>query len=679
MEFAKFKHAVAQQFSKMEKHELFRTDVEKDELWETYLGSFPEGSNPIYRERTEHDCNCCKSFIRVMGNVVAIQNGKLVSIWDGIVDDPNYTQVANAMANLVKSRPIINIFLHTERTAGVDCTFEDAMDGTARRWNHFFVRLPNGKNGEKNFVATGDALGERLGDARAVHDVLKRGLEGITVEAIEIVNELIAQDSLYRGSEHKQTVTMFYSLKKAYDEFTGDKDYFVWERSRTVNYAVSKIRNTSIGTLLVDLSEGEDIDKAVRAFEAKVAPTNYKRPKAVVTKGMIEEARKKVEELGLASALPRRYATLTDINVNNILFADREARKSITGDVFDDLMGMTTDKKPKNLDKVEEIPIEQFVSKILPTVSSLEVFVENKHMPNFVSLVAPVDPTAGKLFKWDNNFSWAYNGEVADSIKERVKQAGGNITGDLCFRLAWFNYDDLDLHMIEPNGYHIHFGNRRDTSPCGGRLDVDMNAGYGQSRTPVENIFYSNRLKMRPGRYKLFVNQFNRREAKDGGFEVEAEILGKVTRYAYSQVVPDKANITVLEFEYSKEKGITVFDVLKSSSVSRELWGIPTEKFHKVSTMMLSPNYWDGRGVGNKHYFFTIDGCVNPESTRGFFNEFLHPELDKNRKVFEVLGSRMQTPPSVDQLSGIGFSTTQRNDLLCRVTGSFTRTIKLVF
>jgi hypothetical protein len=32
-----------------------------------------------------------------------------------------------------------------------------------------------------------------------------------------------------------------------------------------------------------------------------------------------------------------------------------------------------------------------------------------------------------------------------------------------------------------------------------------------------------------------------------------------------------------------------------------------------------------------------------------------------------------------EQLSGLGFSSTQKNTLLCRVKGSFTRTIKIMF
>jgi len=76
---------------------------------------------------------------------------------------------------------------------------------------------------------------------------------------------------------------------------------------------------------------------------------------------------------------------------------------------------------------------------------------------------------------------------------------------------------------------------------------------------------------------------------------------------------------------------------------------------------------------------FMLDGCVNDGQARGFFNEFLAEELTPHRKVLEVVGSKMKTDTSDHQLSGIGFSSTQRNSVLCRVKGSFNRVVKVVF
>lgn len=56
--FAAFAQAVRTKFEKMSKQGLFFIDTDKDSLFDLYLASFPEGTNPIYLTRTEHDCNC---------------------------------------------------------------------------------------------------------------------------------------------------------------------------------------------------------------------------------------------------------------------------------------------------------------------------------------------------------------------------------------------------------------------------------------------------------------------------------------------------------------------------------------------------------------------------------------------------------------------------------------------
>ena len=234
--------------------------------------------------------------------------------------------------------------------------------------------------------------------------------------------------------------------------------------------------------------------------------------------------------------------------------------------------------------------------------------------------------------------------------------------------------------MVEKSSrYEIDYTNRGRFSPCGGKLDVDMNAGGGHTREAVENIFYPQRKTMQPGTYILQVNQFQQREKIDIGFEVEIDIMGTMYHFECDKLMKTGETITVAELEYTKTGEIIIVKSLPSTKASKTVWGVQTGNFQKVDVMMMSPNYWAGRGVGNKHYFFMIDGCVNDGSARGFFNEFLKPELDAHRKVFEIVGSKMKTAESANQLSGLGFSSTQRSSVLARVGGSFTRVVKIVF
>lgn len=665
--FLDFKLAVQEQFGRMTGHTLFRMGAEKDALWETYLTSFPEGTNPIFRERTEHDCQCCKQFIRAVGNVVAVIDGRLVSLWD-IDLGGHYQVVADAMAALVRSQPIENIFLHTEPHAGTDESYQETEGGEVLTWSHFFVELPPGN------VCAGKDIGTKLGEARSTFEVFHRSLTEITPEAVATVQELIAQNSLYRGEEHKRTVDTFAAQQSNFDILTDTaKELYVWTGVHMPN-SVTRIRNTSIGTLLVDLSDGMDLEKAVRKFEAMVAPANYKRPTSLITKAMIEKARAKVDELGFGPALGRRYAVPEDVSINNVLFADRDTRP-VMKDVFDELAGSVPAALP-NLANVDAVTIEDFLADILPNISSLELMLENRVAGNLVSLIAPVHPDAKSMLKWANNFSWAYAGEVADSIKARVKSAGGNVEGDLRCSLAWFNFDDLDLHMVEPNRFHIFFGDKH-SHDTGGNLDVDMNAGGRHVRNAVENICYPDRGRMPEGTYRLFVNQYTRRESVDVGFEVEVEFDGVVHTFGYEKGLTQGENVPVATINYTRAGGFKIIESLPSSITSKEVWGLPTQQFHRVSMMMLSPNHWDGHAAGNRHFFFILEGCRQEGQARGFFNEFLTDDLREHRKVFEVLGSKMKTEDSDNQLSGLGFSSTQRNHVLCRIDSG--RTLKLTF
>jgi hypothetical protein len=262
-------------------------------------------------------------------------------------------------------------------------------------------------------------------------------------------------------------------------------------------------------------------------------------------------------------------------------------------------------------------------------------------------------------------------------MKERVKAAGGSVEGVLCCRLAWDYKDDLDFHMYEPGAGHVWYGSRH--SIRGGRLDVDANGMDGIREYPVENIFYASSAHMRSGAYVLTVQNFFRREPDKKGFEVEIEFGGVTHHMTYERALLQRAEIKVAEIQYNPKTGFSIIESLPTSSASKPFWGINTQTFVPVSVLMQSPNHWDSCGVGNRHYFFMLDGCVNAGQARGFYNEFLRSDLDAHRKVIEMVGAKMRTDESAQQLSGLGFNSTQRNTLTCRVTGSFTRTLNIMF
>ena len=677
MEFREFKEKLQNNFLQMIKNVdcLFEVNVDKDELWNLYLDSFPEGTNEIYRERREYDCSCCRHFIKTIGNAVVIKNNQVHTIWGFQTNNTTFQPVVDALDRYIKSHAVSDVYVSKFKNIGTDYNFE-LINERSHKWEHFFLILP-----DKFVDKTRRSEGEIKGGFRDTRNVFKRSLDEISQEAIETVLELIMQNSLYKGEEWKTVLMEFLKYKKDYEKTPeNERENYAWEKSIKAGIVIGKIRNHSIGTLLVNISEGMDLDTAVRKYEQIVAPANYKRPKAIYTKKMLEEAQKTVTELGYMDSLPRRFAKLDDISVNNILFSNRDAAKRISGNVFDD-MAAEVSINPKRFSKVEEIGIDAFIKDVLPTAKELEVLFENKHRQNMFSLIAPQNLDAPSMFKWNNAFGWAYSGNMTDSdIRENVKSAGGKVDGVLRFSIQWndeeYNPNDFDAHCKLPNG-HIFYRNKFDSFTYG-RLDVDIITPK-KGVPAVENITWPDKSKMDPGTYEFYVHCFTQMGGRDG-FKAEIEFDGQIYSFNYTHSLRQGENVMVAEVTLSKDGSFSIKELLPSNVSGCEVWGLKTNQFVPVSVVCYSPNYWDEQNViGHRHVFFMLKDCVNPEMPNGFYNEFLKQELVQHKRVFEALGGKMKVADVDDQLSGIGFSTTKRAELVVKVKGVTERILKVKF
>ena len=682
--FMMFKRALQEHFDEMQKEatHLFEVNVDKDELWNTYLDSFPIGTNEIFRERREHDCSCCRQFIKNIGSAVIIKNNQMHTIWELNLNDTTYQPVCDALDTFIKTHTVKDIYTTKFSKIGTNYNFEE-INGKSHQWDHFFLELPS------KFVNRTNRSNEEIkGQFRDTKNVFKRSLDEISTEALDTILELINSNTLYKGEEWKGILTEFKKYKKEYDKLTSDleKDLYAWDKSAMVGMTIGRIRNHSIGTLLVNVSEDMDLDTAVKKYEQIVAPSNYKRPKAIFTKKMLEDAKKTITELGYMDSLKRRFAKLNDITVNNVLFSNKDAVKRMIG--TDDIFGQMEKDivvNPKKFSKVEEISAQNFIDKVLPTAKEIEVFVENKHEKNFVSMIAPVNPDAKTMFKWNNGLSWAYSGNITDSdMKQNVKAAGGNVDGILRFSIQWNedgkdNYD-LDAHCVEPDGNAIYFGNCRkpNSSKMSGQLDVDI--VHPNGNVAVENITWQDLSKMKTGTYRFFVHQYS--GAVKHGFRAEVEFNGEIYSFNYNNPMRTGEKVQVAEVILYENGNFSIKEKLpgNSSISSREIWNVNTNQFIPVSVISYSPNYFDNQDkIGHRHLFFFLKNCVNNEEPNGYYNEFLKSDLEKHKRVFEALGAKCHGEDTDDQLSGIGFSMTRRADLIVKVKGATERVMKIKF
>lgn len=142
-----------------------------------------------FLSRRRETCNCCRQFIKPYGNVVAIVNNKLVSIWDSLVLDEPYATVARNLAQLVKSKPVCNVFVSKVVKLGTDKNnvWIETPTRHVHTWNHLFYKLPN-----HLLCAVSDSEEAVRGALRTNKTVLKRALDSHLPSAIVLSVKLLA-------------------------------------------------------------------------------------------------------------------------------------------------------------------------------------------------------------------------------------------------------------------------------------------------------------------------------------------------------------------------------------------------------------------------------------------------------------------------------------------------------
>lgn len=685
---------------------LFKSSLTGRQVWKLYLDSFEEKHDPTFRDpnSSTHNCNHCNNFIKRYGNVVAIdENYNIITLFD-VVAEEEYKKSVVSMSEALKSAPIGNVFFETfeelknlpyESCSKSNEVFRLGVDKNPKRYtkaeaelyggvkpnevrifHHFHLDLP------KQYVdTTGKSIESIQADYRSAKDVFLRAMVEIPSATLELVRDLISQGSLLDGETHLYKVEQILPLKKDFDKTDiAKRDNWAWVVSNKLSFA--KFKNELIGVLCTELAEGEELNKACQSWNKRVDPANYMKAVAPITEGQKKAAKEFVEENGYVESFDRRHATLDDIKVTEIKHINVGSGKISEVSIFDNVKTKSSQHKRNKFEGIEEVGIEKFMETILPTCTSVEALVENRHEGNFVNLTTITQEDCKPIFKWDNPYSWTYKGNLAgkSQIKEAVKSQGGRVDGVLRFSIMWAEDDldssDLDAHCIEPNKNTIYYSSKRSRF-SGGNLDIDITQPQRHKRSGrevVENITFPDLSRMQDGVYKMIVHQYSERNSQ--GFKAEIEFNGESFTYEYNQRVSGKVHVADVIL---KNGEFSIVHKLPSENATKEIYGLETNNFHKVNLVCLSPNHWGGNKTGNKHFFFMLDKCKADVSLRSFHSENLEPDLAKHRKVLEVLGAVNMIEPSENQLAGLGFNATVRDEVILKLGGNFKRTIKVKF
>jgi hypothetical protein len=386
---------------------VFTTDTPN--IWQLYLGSFPAN------HRQYHNCNACRRFLEIYGGLVTINplTGWRTPVFWHPEDTAFGTEDRAAFDRLhayVRMSPVIGVFLSSEPVWGTPRTDRRLQD--KGDWRHFGFMPPASMILNDLLLDAGQKMAEKEQDFETV----MRALTEYKPEHLNWAVELLESEQLYRAEKVLGPAKWLRDLQAKARGATGGFENAVWHAVATAPVGFCHPRSGMIGTLLDDLATGMSFDAVKRRFAEKMHPAKYQRPNAAPSVGNIEQGEKVVVDLGLASALRRRYATLADVaekiwtppvtaeHWSDGVFGSLRQRAMSANFGYPQSGRMSYTGLPSTT-----MTWEKFRREVLSKASKIELKVPRSGP--FAALVTAVDSAAPPILQWDrterrNPVSW---------------------------------------------------------------------------------------------------------------------------------------------------------------------------------------------------------------------------------------------------------------------------------
>lgn len=607
-------------------------------------------SNPLHSVRAENDCTCCNRFIGNCGVILYYVGETLHSIWDHLDVPAEYAEPIAALSTLAKNAGISQVLsVHNAIVgSGITRTSENA-------YNHYHGKVDIAYT-HKSVDSPHVAINDRMTGLMNVAKDIKR-------EAVDTVIELISENKLTKSIQYADAVNKVKEIMNEYasSQLDGrDFAYAYFSKAFAENKinGISRLKFSSpIHVLLTNLSAGDDLQVAIEKYEAMVNASSYNTSTAAPTEVQAVRAIDVIDKLGLRASLPRRHASVADISPADVLYVDRTVKTGMSDPLLDMFIGSTAVGKRKNVQTGDSISVSELIE-MVPDITKLEAYVGKDLLNNAVTLIAPVNADAPSLTKWGNPYTLTYTGDVTDAITKRVRKAGGAAPEVFGISYMWHNTDDYDISVLMPDGTLVSWENTDYRSKR--ILDVDRNADNAAATVkPVENLNLDHIIA--DGEYVFRVHNFDKRNV-GSGFNAKSECMivhdGVKTTYQLHDQLDNRELLVICTVSVKDGKQVNL-EVNKQFKpyVNGDEYNIAVGEYLPVSMIMNSPNHWDtGNKKGPKHHVFMLEGMTFTGKPKGFFTEYLLPELHTERKALTVLADKMRCEESSDQLTGLGFS-----------------------
>lgn len=710
------------------------------QLWGLYLSTFKE--HKIWREVSEHDCVEDKNFFHRYANVVALtSDNQLLTLFDINGDLGEYSDSVAAVANAIRTNaksftkffesysdlqkmgkeedrglltdtqatyllgvePNVHTYLYDSTKVAIkdipnyDKKYDaKGLPQMTYTYSSFHLELP------REFVDFSDkSAGELQNEFTSCLTAFTKAMNNISPLALEaFINKFDIK--LYMFDEYVGRFDKFLALSEEFAAVEISKSS-IWLVNKVIE--LNTVPNSEDPTKSSYLSnwfsgnEGEMYvayqNKEYSSDEAFVNAWNKRQNEKYgsnkpVTEAQKAEAQKVLEEGNWVTALQRRFAATTDIDVSQIRFNSKSTNNTYKPATIFDVVGVPKTESTSgtvletDFENAPKITIAEFY-KLLPNFSSLEVLVSNRLAENFMVLITAINAACKGLLDWNNHFSITYISNRArksvSAIAHKIKAVGGLTEGESLVRLNWNQAgkegkddSDLDLHCRIGNRDHIYHGQKQGRANSGGVLDVDILhplQSFNTKYEGIENIAFKS-LTVKDS-YTYSVHNFSNRGSK--GFMVELQIFNEMFTYNYGPVRQSE-EIKVVTVNYLGDGKYTLIHHLpptESSTLqetSQTIWGIETNKFHKVNLSCYSPNHWGDNASKSLEYLFFIQDCKPDTAVKTFHVDHLNTDLMSKpvRRALNLFAdyTKISANKDTSALAGLGFNSTVKDNLIVK-------------
>lgn len=378
------------------------------------MGLFARYLDGITEDQQHYNCKGCFRFLNNYGGLATVSPlGEIVPlIWGGDFHDwpATFVQSVINMRQAIHHAKITGVFINDQPVWGTPQTGP---------WTHLCGVHPVTLSGH---LTADQVMAEKKQD----FGILKHALADYDINVARQAFRILEADALERSEKVASIGEWFVALHAQIVDLRGPRrDNLIWLAVALAPPGWCHIRSTMISTLLDDIKNGLGYEEIAARWKRKMHPLQYQRPTAPISSGQVAAGNKRIEELGAAGALARRFARIGEVMPFWIPVPEvpDDFKKIFSGGPFDFLL-----PKNKEVNNVE-LPAQlmtwaRFADEILGGAKKLELLAPSHGA--YYGMVTAVNADAPPLLQWDteprNPVSWFFfhNGSAASKWNLRA-------------------------------------------------------------------------------------------------------------------------------------------------------------------------------------------------------------------------------------------------------------------